>query len=566
MIQLMLVIVLEACFLWAGFWLLSKNRILAGILAFVSAGIISGLLVPGAIDDYYVWFGLTSAMILTIIISIDVAKNSMFDIKSAAIRTLAYILSLSSLFVIYYLVATIVTNLLFSHNNLADQSTISMLIAFGLLVIFEPMKRFFDRITKTVFYHDDYSVDDFIARLSRKLATTTDLRSLIERISNEIAQSLKSEQVFLFIETPDGGYILAGTSGHEKMHRQDADFISSLTTNNHQVIARSLLRNSDPVAKLMKSYRLQLVLPLKQNKISGCLCVGERLTSKYTMRDMRILSAIADELLIAIQNSLSIQEIKGINATLEQRISNATKELRHSNRRLTELDEAKDEFMSMASHQLRTPLTSIKGYISMIMEGDAGQVTAQQKKFLEEAFNSSERMVRLIGDFLNVSRLQTGKFVIEKRPVDLSVIVAQEIESLKPNAEARHMKLVYDKPDNFPILNVDEDKMRQVIMNFSDNAIYYSHDDSAIFIDLKVDGDEVVFTVKDNGIGVPNSEKEHLFSKFFRATNARKHRPDGTGVGLFLARKVVNAHGGQIIFKSQEGKGSTFGFRLPIDN
>jgi signal transduction histidine kinase len=200
----------------------------------------------------------------------------------------------------------------------------------------------------------------------------------------------------------------------------------------------------------------------------------------------------------------------------------------------------------------------------MVLEGDAGKISKAQHQLLNEAFLSSENMVRLINDFLNVSRIQTGKFVLDRVPTDFSVLVEQEMATLQPNAAARGMKLIYKKPKDFPVLNIDESKFRQVVMNFADNAIYYSHEDSKIDVKLSVEGKDVVFTVKDTGIGVPKSERDHLFSKFFRATNAKKQRPDGTGVGIYLAKKVVDAHGGQIIFESTEGNGSTFGFRLPI--
>jgi signal transduction histidine kinase len=175
-------------------------------------------------------------------------------------------------------------------------------------------------------------------------------------------------------------------------------------------------------------------------------------------------------------------------------------------------------------------------------------------------------MVRLIGDFLNVSRLQTGKFIIDKHPVDLAMLIERELESLTPNAGVRGMKFVYKMPKNIPLLQLDENKIQQVIMNFCDNALYYSKDNGEITVSLKKKSDCVEFTVKDNGIGVPAAEQAHLFNKFFRATNARRARPDGTGVGLFLAKKVVDAHDGAIVFSSKEGKGSTFGFRLPLPN
>jgi signal transduction histidine kinase len=236
------------------------------------------------------------------------------------------------------------------------------------------------------------------------------------------------------------------------------------------------------------------------------------------------------------------------------------KELRDSNKKLKELDETKDDFISMASHQLRTPLTSVKGYISMIMEGDAGKINHTQKEMLGQAFFSSQRMVYLIADLLNVSRLKTGKFIIEATPVDLATIVEEELGQLEETAASRSLELTYDKPKGFPLLMLDEVKIRQVIMNFVDNAIYYTPSGGKIEVELLDKKSTIELQVKDNGIGVPKVEQPHLFTKFYRAGNARKARPDGTGLGLFMAKKVVVAQGGSIIFDSKEDKGSTFGF------
>ncbi|TAL14546.1 ATP-binding protein, partial [Patescibacteria group bacterium] len=138
-------------------------------------------------------------------------------------------------------------------------------------------------------------------------------------------------------------------------------------------------------------------------------------------------------------------------------------------------------------------------------------------------------------------------------------------DSLVTNAKSRNLVFTYTPPKNFPILNLDEDKMRQVIMNFSDNAIYYSTEGTKVKVKLIVKGKEAIFTVTDTGIGVPRTEQSQLFNKFYRASNARRQRPDGTGVGLYLAKKVIDAHDGKVVVESVEGKGSTFGFRLPID-
>ena len=198
----------------------------------------------------------------------------------------------------------------------------------------------------------------------------------------------------------------------------------------------------------------------------------------------------------------------------------------------------------------------------MLLDGDAGKLAPTQRKLLEEAFNSSQRMVHLISDFLNISRIQTGKFVVELSSVNLADILDEEIDQLRIGASSRQINLEYDKPSNFPEMQIDEGKIRQVMMNFIDNAIYYSPGESTIKIILSHTSSTVEFRVIDQGIGVPKAEQHKLFNKFSRASNARKQRPDGTGIGLFMAKKVVVALKGAIIFESVEGKGSTFGFRL----
>jgi signal transduction histidine kinase len=169
-------------------------------------------------------------------------------------------------------------------------------------------------------------------------------------------------------------------------------------------------------------------------------------------------------------------------------------------------------------------------------------------------------MVYLISDLLNVSRLRTGKFIIEPIPSNLARVINEEIEQLQETAKGRNLELTYERPTHFPTLMLDETKIRQVIMNFIDNAIYYTPGGGHISVHLIDKKDTIEFFVTDDGIGVTKHEQPHLFTKFFRAHNAKRARPDGTGLGLFMAKKVIVAQGGAIIFRSQEGKGSTFGF------
>lgn len=306
------------------------------------------------------------------------------------------------------------------------------------------------------------------------------------------------------------------------------------------------------ISKHLPLASLYAVKLMARRRLVGLLVIGF-LTPVDTLSqtDQKLLDRLSESIGVALDNKLLFEENQHV-----------LKELRESNKKLKELDETKDDFISMASHQLRTPLTSVKGYISMIMEGDAGKVTHMQREMLGQAFFSSQRMVYLIADLLNVSRLKTGKFVIEPTPVNLATMVAEELGQLEETAAAHSLKLTYDKPKDFPLLMIDEVKTRQVIMNFVDNAIYYTPNGGQIDVQLIEKDATVELRVTDDGIGVPKSEQPHLFTKFYRAGNARKARPDGTGLGLFMAKKVIVAQDGSIIFESKEGNGSTFGFIL----
>jgi signal transduction histidine kinase len=306
--------------------------------------------------------------------------------------------------------------------------------------------------------------------------------------------------------------------------------------------------------KRMRQYMplkcLYIVKLMARRQIVGLLIVGYNTPfDEIKPTDTELMDRLSESIGVALDNKLLFEENQHV-----------LKQLRESNAKLVALDEAKDDFISMASHQLRTPLTSVKGYISMVLEGDAGKLTPTQKKLLNQSFFSAQRMVYLIADLLNVSRLKTGKFIVEPSTVNLATVVEEEIGQLKDTAKARNLKLTYTKPKKFPEAVLDETKIRQVIMNFVDNAIYYTPAKGHIAVELKETPTTLEFRVTDDGIGVPKREQAHLFTKFYRAGNARKARPDGTGLGLFMAKKVIVVQGGSIIFESKEGKGSTFGF------
>jgi len=318
------------------------------------------------------------------------------------------------------------------------------------------------------------------------------------------------------------------------------------------------------VASLMLKHKLAIIGSIKQgNTPLGTMYISVKSSElPYTNQDLEIIQIILSQAGLAIQNALLYHEVATFNENLQKKIEDATKELRQTNAKLVAMDKAKDEFISIASHQLRTPLTTVKGYLSMLLEGSMGKISAQQKKVLQQSFDSSERMAYVVSDLLNLMRLRTDTFEIDPRSINLAEIVESELSYVKEQAKYKNLKLSYEKPSDFPELLLDEIKIRQVLKNFIYNALFYTLPGGQVAVELSQTESEIFFKVKDTGIGVPKEDQARLFSQFYRAKNARDIRPDGTGVGLFISKKVIAAHNGKVIFESKQGKGSTFGFSL----
>lgn len=230
------------------------------------------------------------------------------------------------------------------------------------------------------------------------------------------------------------------------------------------------------------------------------------------------------------------------------------------------IDKMKSEFVSIASHQLRTPLTSIKLFVNMLALEDTERFNKNQLEYINSIKISSDRMVGLVNDLLNVSRLETGQIIIGPEPTSLNDFLSDIVKDVLVRAKEKGSRVVYDKPKNiFPKVNIDPMLLRQVINNLLHNALIYSPEGRGeIKIGLKQEGDNYVFFVSDNGIGIPKEIQSKIFGKFFRSDNAIKTVGDGSGLGLYLAKMIMDSAGGKIWFESEIDKGTTFYVSLPL--
>jgi PAS domain S-box-containing protein len=229
------------------------------------------------------------------------------------------------------------------------------------------------------------------------------------------------------------------------------------------------------------------------------------------------------------------------------------------------VERMKTEFVSIAAHQLRTPLSAIKWTLRMVLDGDTGKITDEQKDLLEKTYISNERMILLINDLLNVSRIEEGRFLYKQELANLEDVISNVIDDSQDIVKMKKMTLKFDKPkDVLPQVSIDKEKMKLAIQNLLENAVKYTPEGGKINISLEKENDKLVFKIEDSGVGIPEDQHERIFTKFFRGDNVIRMETEGSGLGLYTTMNIIEAHKGKIWFDSKEGEGTTFTFVIPI--
>jgi signal transduction histidine kinase len=291
---------------------------------------------------------------------------------------------------------------------------------------------------------------------------------------------------------------------------------------------------------------------------------GKYLRLGQVLDEMGLVDKTTLDSVIAEQILKLRAALEDANAQLERRVIERTAQLQEALQKLSELNQVKSNFVANISHELRTPLTHLKGYIELLLNGDLGAVTEDQLRALKTIFRATERLSRLIEDLIAFSMAERGDVAVKQSLINLAAIGLAVINRNLAKAAEKSIKLDFINSSNAILVEADEEKMTWVLLQLVDNALKFTPAKGRVWLEISQDSDMAHVTVNDTGIGIPRDRIDEIFEPFHQLDESSTRKFGGTGLGLTLARKIVEAHGSMIHVTSEVGKGSHFDFFLKM--
>ena len=434
-------------------------------------------------------------------------------------------------------------------------------------------------------------LQDFLTELNKIMTSTILLEDLVDKLLTRLFMELKVSEGTLLLFSEDK-ITWAKTIGYKSNPVFDEKILFHFINENltKEVLIVNLLEDST-IKHYFLGKNFSIIVPLKaKNILEGAIVLGKNTSNaNYTPNDIKILEFIAPEMAIAIKNAESFEEIRKFNEVLQKEVDTATADMKkineemykknlnlkhlsdqlvEANSKLQQLDHLKDEFVSLASHELRTPMTAIKSYLWLFLESKNLPLSDKQKTYIERAYQATDRLITLVNDMLNVSRIESGRMNINLKPFNMVKLINEVTDELKPTAIKQKISLNIEIDElNLPEVTADQNKIREVIINLIGNSLKFTNENGKITIKLFKQKDSMVIQIKDTGKGIKAEDMPKLFHKFqtVGSNYLTKNNSQGTGLGLYLSKSIVELHKGKIWAESEgEGKGSIFSFTLPF--
>jgi signal transduction histidine kinase len=305
---------------------------------------------------------------------------------------------------------------------------------------------------------------------------------------------------------------------------------------------------------------------IARDRVVGVISVESYKKNAFTNDDLLLLTAIANQAGVAIENQRLYKDLEGLTYALEARVLERTNELRETNLRLLAADRSKNQFLANMSHELRTPLNSIIGFSSVLLENARDALQPRMYKFLENIRTAGNHLLELINDILDLSKIEAGKMELRADEFDLRDTIAAVERVMRGFAAEANVRIASNIDESVPRVRLDEGRLKQILFNLLSNAVKFSPQGGPVSVDVTMAGaDAVRIEVSDQGIGIPPDELQRIFDEFYQTEDGRRARRGGTGLGLSLTRNFVELHHGKIDVRSTPGAGSTFSLVLPVD-
>ena len=310
--------------------------------------------------------------------------------------------------------------------------------------------------------------------------------------------------------------------------------------------------------------RLQTISGVKNSIVfpvlDGELCIGVMIFSLE-----KDVSEMSEDEKNLIQSFTDIVSLAIHDANLYSNLNSTSKKLDEANKKLKELDKLKDEFVSLASHELRTPMTAVKSYTWLVLNNKSGEITPKTREHLEKVYNSTERLIHLVNEMLDISRIEGGRVQLKLEALDLVQLAREVKDEFAPRASEQNLVMEIETDGKISPAAGDRDKIHQVLVNLVGNSFKFTQSGGRVSISVRLKDNMVEVGIEDTGIGIAKEDQERIFQKFGRVEGSLViSKIGGTGLGLYLSKQYIEMHGGKIWFESEPGKGSTFTFSLPL--
>lgn len=521
-------------------------------------------------NSYFVQFSPVYTFPFIAALAYSIIKHRLLDVRLILARTISYTFLLILSSIIYGLLFVFFTMFVIQIKSGTTLLTATTTFTLGLIMslTFQPIRKLLEKMTDKIFYKDHYDTSKLLYSLTHIMASTLSLSDLTHLLLEEVLREMRIiHGAFILID--QGNIYQITHEGYNNTPEFDEKNIFILQQQNQTLIFDEIPERQDK--NIMREYEISITVKLRaEDKEIGLLILGQKLSGDiYSQEDIKLLEILGPEAAVAIENAKSYEEIRRFNITLKEEIDKATKDLQNANIRLKELDQMKNEFVSLASHELRTPMTAIKSYLWLFLEKNKDKMVDKDQMYLERAYDATDRLIKLVNDMLNVSRIEAGRMSLFLKPISMKDIVTEVITELTPTAQKLAVKMILNEPTTaLPLAIADPDKIREVLINLIGNSIKFTPPDGTVSISFKQDDSFLTTEIHDTGKGIKQEDLPKLFHKFQTVGNnyLTKMNVQGTGLGLFLTKAIIELHGGKVSAVSDgENKGSTFSFSLKIN-